>query len=289
MKLIVTGANGQLGKDVVRLAKQQGFEVYGFGREEMDVTSLEQVRKHVKTIKPDAIIHCAAYTKVDLAEEEIEQAYRVNAGGTRNVAVSGEEIGAKVCYISTDYVFDGTSSSPYQEYDRTNPLNVYGKSKLAGEELTKTLCSKYFIVRTSWVYGQEGHNFVKTMLRLAKERKEISVVDDQIGSPTYTVHLAGFLLQLVRSDYYGVYHASNTGSCSWYEFAKAIFQYANLDIAVKPIPTEQFPVKAKRPKFSVLNHIAIRTNGFDPLPHWQEGLKEFFMRNDESTRKILTS
>lgn len=281
MKLVVTGANGQLGKDVVKLARQQGFEVYGFGRDEMDVTSLEQVRNYVQTIKPDVIIHCAAYTNVDLAEEEVEQAYRVNANGARNVAVAGEEVRAKVCYISTDYVFDGTSSTPYREYDQTNPLSVYGKSKLAGEELTKTLCSKYFIVRTSWVYGKEGNNFVKTMLRLAKEREEISVVDDQIGSPTYTVHLADFLLKIVCSNYYGIYHASNTGSCSWYEFAKAIFEHANLDIIVNPITTEQFLAKANRPKFSLLDHIAIQTNGFELLPHWQEGLIDFFDKSEE--------
>lgn len=280
MKLIVTGANGQLGKDVVQLAKQRGFEVYGFGRDEMDVTSLDQVRTHVQTIQPDVIIHCAAYTKVDLAEDEVEQAYRVNANGSRNVAISAEEIGAKVCYISTDYVFDGTSTVPYQEYDQTNPLSIYGKSKLAGEELTKTLSSRYFIVRTSWVYGKEGNNFVKAMLRLAKERDQLSVVNDQIGSPTYTVHLANFLLQLVITENYGIYHASNTGSCSWYEFAKAIFKQANIDVIVNPITTDQFPAKAKRPKFSLLDHVAIRTNGFDLLPHWHEGLKEYFWKND---------
>ncbi|GAE26272.1 dTDP-4-dehydrorhamnose reductase [Halalkalibacter wakoensis JCM 9140] len=277
MKILITGASGQLGQDVTLLAKAQGHNVYAFGKNELDVTSFEQVNKEISTISPDVIIHCAAYTKVDLAETEVEKAYQVNANGSRNIAVCAEKVGAKVCYISTDYVFDGTSSTPYQEYDQTNPVSIYGKSKLAGEELTRTLSSKYFIVRTSWVFGSNGPNFVKTMLRLRKEREEVSVVNDQFGAPTYTKDLASFLLELVSSEKYGVYHASNSGHCTWHEFAEAIFKEAELPVTVKPISTEQFPTAAIRPKVSLLDDVMIRSNGFQPLRNWREALREFLI------------
>lgn len=276
MKIVVTGANGQLGTDVVIAARIEGYEVYGFNREELDITSIEQVLSKVCEIQPDVIIHCAAYTKVDLAETEVEKAFCVNANGSRNIAVAAEKIGAKVCYISTDYVFDGTSQVPYQEYDRTGPISIYGKSKLAGEELTKTISSKYFIVRTSWVYGHSGHNFVKTMLRLANEKDELSIVQDQVGAPTYTIDLAKFLLELVVTEKYGIYHASNTGKCSWYEFAEKIFEEAEVEIKLIPITTDQFPTPAKRPSFSLLDDLSIRTNGFQPLQDWRKGLKDYF-------------
>jgi dTDP-4-dehydrorhamnose reductase len=208
----------------------------------------------------------------------VETAYKVNVAGTRNVVVAAEKIGAKVCYISTDYVFDGTGSRPYQEYDMVHPINVYGKSKYAGELLTQSLSSKYFIVRTSWVYGHHGHNFVKTMLQLANERKEIKVVHDQIGSPTYTEDLALFLSELVATEKYGIYHASNRGMCSWYEFAKEIFLRSGIKINVNPITTEEYPTSARRPAYSVLDDIAIRVNGYSSLPHWKEGLDKFFRK-----------
>lgn len=280
MKVIVTGANGQLGQDLVKGLSGTDFMIYGYGRQELDVTDLTAVRSVISRLQPDVVIHAAAYTNVDQAETECDEAYRVNAFGSRNVAVAAEEAGAKMCYISTDYVFDGRTASPYHEYDQTNPLSVYGKSKLAGEELVKSLCSRYFIVRTSWVYGLHGHNFVKTMLRLAKDRKEVQVVDDQIGSPTYTAHLTRFIKELVQTEKYGIYHASNTGTCSWYVFAKAIFEEAGLEeIRVTPIQTKDFPRPAPRPPYSVLDHAAIRANGFTDFPHWREGLKEFFARD----------
>lgn len=215
MRVLLTGANGQLGHDLVAILSNQ-HQVFGVSRQYMDITDLTRVLDVVQTIKPDIVIHAAAYTRVDYAESDQDRAYLVNTYGTRNVTVAAQQTGAKMIYLSTDYVFDGQSKLPYIEYDRVNPLNVYGKSKLAGEELVKTLSDKYFIVRTSWLYGKQGNNFVKTMLKLAENRNEVSVVDDQVGSPTYTKDLAWFLSILSETDKYGIYHASNTGACSWF-------------------------------------------------------------------------
>ena len=275
MKIVVTGANGQLGRDLVRRLSAE-HEVYGFGREALDVRDPDACRDVLRRVRPDVVVHAAAYTAVDRAESEPDEAFRVNADGTRNIAMAAEEVGAKLCYVSTDYVFDGRKGRPYDEYDDTNPLNVYGRSKRAGEWLVQALCRKFFIVRTAWVYGAHGQNFVKTMLRLARERDVIRVVDDQVGSPTYTVDLADFLARLVVTDRYGIYHATNAGSCSWYEFARAIFEEAGLHVRVEPCTTDEFPRPAPRPKYSVLDHMAIRTNGFPDLRHWREALKEFF-------------
>lgn len=275
MKIVVTGANGQLGQELVRQLRQTNFELYPFTKSDLDITNENIVNEVITKIEPDIIINAAAYTKVDQAEVEEETAYLVNAFGQRNLAVAAEKVGAKVCYISTDYVFDGNSTVPYREYDKTNPLGVYGKSKLVGEELTKSLCSRYFIVRTAWVYGEFGQNFVKTMLRLAKEKEEINVVKDQIGSPTYTVDLASFIIDLVQTEKFGIYHCTNSGYCSWYEFAVAIFEESNIMMRVNPITTKQFPRPAERPKYSVLDNFAMKVNGFSMLRHWREALKEF--------------
>ncbi|MES0857705.1 dTDP-4-dehydrorhamnose reductase [Geobacillus sp. G4] len=275
MKIVVTGANGQLGQELVRQLQQTNFELYPFTKSDLDITNGNIVNEVITKIKPDIIINAAAYTKVDQAEVEEETAYLVNAFGQRNLAVAAEKVGAKICYISTDYVFDGNSTVPYREYDQTNPLGVYGKSKLVGEELTKSLCSRYFIVRTAWVYGEFGQNFVKTMLRLAKEKEEIGVVNDQIGAPTYTVDLTRFIIELVQTEKFGIYHCTNSSSCSWYEFAKAIFEESNISVKVNPITTEQFPRPAERPKYSVLDNFAMKVNGFQMLRHWREALKEF--------------
>ncbi|GAD15304.1 NAD(P)-dependent oxidoreductase [Geobacillus sp. Sah69] len=279
MKIIVTGANGQLGQELVRQLQQMNFELYSFTKRDLDITNESIVNDVITKIEPDIIINAAAYTKVDQAEVEEETAYLVNAFGQRSLAAAAEKVGAKICYISTDYVFDGNSTVPYREYDQTNPLGVYGKSKLVGEELTKSLCSRYFIVRTAWVYGEFGQNFVKTMLRLAKEKEEIGVVNDQIGAPTYTVDLARFIIELVQTEKFGIYHCTNSGSCSWYEFAKAIFEESNISVKVNPITTEQIPRPAARPKYSVLDNFAMKVNGFSMLRHWREALKEF-LRSD---------
>ncbi|MNZ72421.1 dTDP-4-dehydrorhamnose reductase [compost metagenome] len=280
MRVLVTGANGQLGQDLVKILVQAKHSVIGCDRDILDITDQIACLEQVQNYKPDAIIHCAAHTAVDLAESDIDNAYAVNAAGTRNMVVAAERIGAKFCYISTDYVFDGTSEVPYHEYDNTNPQSIYGKSKRAGEELVKSLSSKYFIVRTSWVYGLHGDNFVKTMLRLGSEKPEIKVVNDQKGSPTYTVDLAGFLLKLITTEKYGIYHASNSGECTWYEFAQAIFAEANAqgksyNIQVNPCTTEDFPRPAPRPRNSVMDHLSIRINGFEDIRSWREGLRDF--------------
>ena len=276
MRVVITGANGQLGHDLVRILGAE-HEVFGFGREELDITKLEQVRHVIGTIKPDAVIHSAAYTAVDLAESEEDCTYLVNAFGSRNVAMAAEEVGAKVCYISTDYVFDGQSEIPYREYDKTNPLGVYGKSKYAGEQLVQSVSTRYYIVRTSWVYGVNGNNFVKTMLKIGAERDQLKVVHDQIGSPTYTYDLCHFLNQLIQTDYYGIYHATNTGVCSWYEFAKAIFEESGMTVQIDPCTTEEFPRPAPRPKNSVMEHLAIRAQGLPDLRHWREALRDFLV------------
>lgn len=274
MKLLVTGANGQLGQDLMRLLKDE-FELYGFDRNEMDITDLEQCKQVMERVRPDAVIHTAAHTAVDLAESEPDAAYSVNAVGSRNVAVAAGLVGAKICYISTDYVFDGRADQPYNEYDSTNPTGIYGKSKRAGEIAVQTLNNRSFIVRTSWVYGLYGNNFVKTMLKLGREKDRLKVVHDQVGSPTYTVDLCAFLADLVRTEKYGIYHASNTGSCSWYEFAQAIFEESGIRIHLEPCTTEEFPRPAPRPAYSVMDHMSIRTNGFKDLRPWREGLRAF--------------
>jgi dTDP-4-dehydrorhamnose reductase len=275
MKILVTGASGQLGQELVRFSGRPDMEIIGAGRDRLDVTDPGQCRSVIRSFKPDAVIHCAAYTKVDQAESEPEEAYRINGEGTRNAVLAAEQIGAKFVYISTDYVFDGRANRPYLEHDRPNPQTVYGRSKLAGEEHVRSLSGRHFIVRTSWVFGKHGSNFVKTMLKLAEERDELKVVDDQIGSPTYTLDLARFLLELVRTDHYGIYHASNTGACSWYGFAKAIFEERGLDVRVVPCTTAEFPRPAPRPAYSVLDHGAIRARGFEPLRPWREALRSF--------------
>ncbi|MCM3288515.1 dTDP-4-dehydrorhamnose reductase [Paenibacillus sp. MER 180] len=275
MKILVTGVKGQLGSDVARFFVQKEHEVFGMSRDDMDITDSNQCHSVVTLLSPDVIIHCAAYTAVDKAEQDIVEAYRVNADGTRNLAAIAEKMGIKFCYVSTDYVFDGTATQPYHEYDNTNPVTIYGKSKRAGEILTQSLCSRYYIVRTSWVYGSNGNNFVKTMIKLGKELNELKVVSDQVGSPTYTEDLAYFIEQLIGTDKYGIYHASNQGQCSWYDFACAIFEEKSINITVHPCTTEEFPRPAPRPRFSVMEHMSIKSNNFVDLPPWRESLVKF--------------
>ncbi|KKO54757.1 dTDP-4-dehydrorhamnose reductase [Paenibacillus sp. DMB20] len=288
MKVLVTGARGQLGQDVVTIFQKAGHDVIACDRKELDITDLERSRKVVSTHGPKIIIHCAAYTAVDAAETDVDGAYLVNAVGSRNIALAAEDAQAKLVYISTDYVFDGKGEQSYHEYDNTDPQSIYGKSKRAGEILVQNLCSKWFIVRTSWAFGLYGNNFVKTMLRLGREKPLLQVVHDQTGSPTYTVHLARFLLDLAATEKYGVYHASNSGACTWYEFTEAIMEEARellgwpITATLEPCTTDQFPRPAPRPANSVMEHLSIRTNGFEDLPHWREGLRQFLlaMRHD---------
>lgn len=277
MKVLITGAQGQLGKDLQDRFNAVGdYKVFSFGHDELDITQPNRVQELITTIGPDIVIHAAANTDVDGCELEPDNAYRINALGSRNIAVASAKTGAKLVYISTDYVFDGKAQRPYTEFDATNPISVYGKSKLAGERYVAGLSDKYFIVRTSWLYGQHGHNFVKTMLRLAKEKNELAVVDDQIGSPTYTKDLARFIGNLVQTELYGIYHATNTGSCSWYKFARTIFDIAGLNhIKVRPISTSELGRPAPRPPYSVLDHYCIRLEGLTDLRSWEEALQEY--------------
>lgn len=276
MKIVVTGASGQLGLDIVAHFQAQGHEVHGFSSKQMDITDLNKVREILVRIHPTIIVHSAAYTQVDQSELEIDKAFQVNAIGSRNMAMVASEIKARLVYISTDYVFDGTGSIPYNEYDATNPQSIYGKSKLAGEEYIRQWVSEHYIMRTSWVFGIHGNNFVKTMLKLGAERDQINVVHDQIGSPTYTRDIAAFIEEVIRNDYFGTYHVSNSGVCSWYEFAKAIFEVSgNVRVQVSPVTTSEFPRPAPRPTYSVMDHMAIRLNGFNDLRPWKDALVAF--------------
>lgn len=278
MKIFVTGASGQLGTDLVDLFQEKGFEVFGISSKDLDITDALAVNRFILEKDPDIIIHSAAYTKVDQAERDRDEAYAVNAYGTRNIAMAARTCSAKLIYISTDYVFDGLSRVPYNEFSPTSPQSVYGKSKLAGEQFVREWIPQHYIIRTSWLFGKHGPNFVNTMLRLAEERTQLNVVHDQFGSPTYAVDLAEFILQLLDKELYGTYHVSNTGICTWYEFSKEIFQQAGLyHVQVNPVTTSQFPRPAPRPAYSVMDHMAIRLNGLKDLRHWKEALSAFLL------------
>jgi dTDP-4-dehydrorhamnose reductase len=277
MKILVTGANGQLGYEITKKFNTSN-EVFTFSREEMDITDFEVSASIIKRIQPDLIIHCAAYTAVDKAEVDKDLAFLVNYAATKNISLCAEEIGATLCYISTDYVFDGLTSVPYLEHDETKPINIYGKSKRTGEIAVETFCSKFFIIRTSWLYGEYGSNFVKTMIRLAETNNSIRVVNDQIGTPTYTEDLANFIFDLVQTKHYGIYHASNEGECSWFDFAQAIFEIRKLAVKAEPCSTNEFPRLACRPSYSVLDNLNIRIHGFKDLRPWREALEDFLGR-----------
>ena len=275
MRILVTGASGQLGYDVERELERRGIEHLGTSSRELDITDREAVERLMAAYRPDAAIHCAAYTKVDLAEDEPERCWAVNADGTRNLAAACREIGAKMLYISTDYVFPGTGEQFRRTDDPVSPVNTYGRSKLAGELAVQSLLEKYFIVRISWVFGKNGNNFVKTMLRLAETKAELSVVCDQIGSPTYTADLAPLLCDMVQTERYGVYHATNEGTCAWSEFAEAIFELAGRQVVVHPIPTSAYPTRAARPLNSRMSKGCLHSNGFQELPEWKNALARY--------------
>ena len=275
MKILVTGVKGQLGYDIVNVCKERNIDVKGVDIEEMDITNYEQVKKVITESKVDAVIHCAAYTAVDAAEENVDICKKINVEGTRNIALLCKELDIKMMYFSTDYVFDGLGKRPWQEYDERNPLNMYGLTKCDGERVVENLISKHFIVRISWVFGVNGNNFIKTMLRLGKERGAVSVVNDQIGSPTYTADLAELSVDMIITEKYGIYHATNEGICSWYDFACEIFKQANMDVEVIPVDSDAFPVKAKRPKNSRMAKEQLDKNGFNRLPTWQDALKRY--------------
>lgn len=276
MEVLVTGASGQLGHDVCHALSEREIGCRGVCAADMDVTDHAAVRNCIKDCRPDAVIHCAAYTAVDQAEDEPERCWTVNAEGTRNIALSCREFDAKIIYISTDYVFPGSGERSYRPDDPTGPLNVYGQSKLEGELAIQTLMERFFIVRTSWLFGSIGRNFVRTMLRMTQA--EVNVVCDQVGSPTYSVDLAQLLCDMVITEKYGVYHASNEGVCSWAEFAEEIFRLSGNNTKVNPVPTAQYPTKAVRPLNSRLNKGKLEEAGFSRLPPWQEALKRYLWR-----------
>jgi dTDP-4-dehydrorhamnose reductase len=272
MRILVTGYNGQLGYGVVKQGLQAGLSMYGVGRQELDITNQQDVTYYIKHLKPDAIIHCAAYTEVDKAEDDQKVCWDVNVNGTKYLAKKAKSVQAKFMYISTDYVFDGTGEAPYIESDETNPLGYYGLTKLEGEKVVNQLIDQSFIVRVSWLFGINGNNFIKTMLRLADKEDELNVVGDQYGSPTYTYDLATLLIDMIKSEKYGTYHATNEGFCNWAEFAKEIFKQTKKDVQVNTITTEEFPTRAIRPKNSRLSKAKLIENGFTTLPTWQEAL-----------------
>ncbi len=276
MKVLVTGAKGQLGTDLMNELEKRGIESIGVDVQEMDITDREACMRVISESKADAVIHCAAYTAVDAAEDNVDLCRKINGEGTRNVALACQATGAKMMYISTDYVFDGQGTRPWEPDDNRSPLNVYGQTKYEGELAVEELVEKFFTVRIAWVFGVAGKNFIKTMLRLGKERGAVSVVDDQVGSPTYTYDLARLLVDMIQTDYYGCYHATNEGLCSWYEFACEIFRQAGMDeVKVTPVSSDQFPVKAVRPANSRMSKAKLEENGFEPLPTWQDALGRF--------------
>jgi len=291
-KVLVTGAAGQLGSALC-VELSEDFLVIPTTRKECDITDLEATMDFVRRHEPNVIVNCAAYTDVDGCELQPERAFAVNALGARNVAIAAREVGAKLVHISTDYVFDGEKKGPYLEWDVPRPINVYGQSKLLGEEYVKEQIHSFFILRTAWLYGIKGRNFVKTMLRLAEERQEIKVVCDVCGTPTYAGDLARQIKVLLATDCYGTYHCSSQGSCTWYEFALEVFESAGFvregrtkggavlisnapnrrKVVVRPIPKEEFPQPAQRPVNSVLDNYLLRLQHLDGMPHWAESLR----------------
>lgn len=275
MKILVTGYKGQLGHDVVKVLEQRGIECLGVDIEQFDITDPGAVRTFISGYCPDAVIHCSAYTAVDKAEDEAELCEAVNAGGTRNIAAVCRELDAKMIYISTDYVFSGIGNSEFEINDSTEPLSVYGSTKLAGELAVRELLLKYIIVRISWAFGLNGRNFVKTMLRLGKEQGEVNIVCDQIGSPTYTADLSKLLCDMVVTEKYGTYHATNEGFCSWAEFAEEIFHQAGYNTKVNHITTSEYPAKARRPMNSRMSRKSLDNAGFHRLPAWKDALGRY--------------
>ncbi|WP_294379499.1 dTDP-4-dehydrorhamnose reductase [uncultured Clostridium sp.] len=274
--ILVTGVNGQLGYDVVKVLNKRKIECLGIDKEELDITDSEAVNKYITKLKPECVIHCAAYTAVDKAEDDIEMCTKVNVNGTENIAKACKEIDSKMIYISTDYVYDGKGDKPFEVNGNIAPQSVYGKTKYEGELKVKELLKKYFIVRISWVFGINGNNFVKTMIRLGKEKESLNVVCDQIGSPTYTADLAPLLCDMAISEKYGIYNATNEGFCSWAEFAEEIMKQAGLKCKINPIPTSEYPSKAVRPFNSRMSKKALINNGFTLMEDWREALKKYF-------------
>lgn len=275
MKVLVTGVKGQLGFDVCRELDRRNIENKGIDRDDCDITDEQAVLSYIKNYAPDVVVHCAAYTAVDRAEDEKEICYNVNVKGTEYIARACKEIDAKMVYISTDYVFEGTGDKAYEVQDNTAPDNTYGITKYQGEEAVRKILSKYFIIRISWVFGINGNNFINTMMKLGESRSELNVVADQIGSPTYTYDTAPLICDMIATEKYGTYHATNEGYCSWADLAEYIFSVTGQKVLVHHIKSEEYPTKASRPKNSRLSKASLDNAGFKRLPDWQDAVKRY--------------
>ena len=277
MRVLVTGVKGQLGHDVMEELAKRGYEGIGVDVEEMDITDPEKVEQVITESNVDAVVHCAAWTAVDAAEEKEELCRKINAGGTENIAKVCEKLDIKMMYFSTDYVFNGNGTRPWEPDDPYDPLDVYGKTKAEGEEAVIAHVKKYFILRIAWVFGINGHNFVKTMLNLAKTHEKLTVINDQIGTPTYTYDLARLVVDMILTDKYGKYHVTNEGGyISWYDFTRAIFEEAGItNVTVTPVTSEEYGAAAKRPYNSRMDRSKLVKEGFTPLPDWRDALKRY--------------
>lgn len=279
MRILVTGVKGQLGHDVMNELAKRGHTGIGVDVEEMDITDAKKVDEVIRASEVEAVIHCAAYTAVDAAEDQVELCRKINAEGTENIAKVCKELDIKMMYISTDYVFDGEGTRPWEPDDERHPLNVYGLTKYEGELAVEKYLDKFFTIRIAWVFGVNGKNFIKTMLKLSETHDELNVVDDQIGSPTYTYDLAVLLVDMIETEKYGRYHATNEGLCSWYDFAVEIFKQAGMDVKVTPVSTAEYtaayPGQAKRPMNSRISKEKLSDNGFERLPSWQDAVGRY--------------
>lgn len=279
--ILVTGSTGQLGSDVVKELLKRGYSTLSPNRSEFNLCSEDSIRNYILNSNCEAIVHCAAYTQVDKAEDEKDLCIKINTTATKHIVKCAKILDIPMIYISTDYVFDGTKDGKYTENDETNPINIYGESKLAGEKYVQEILDKYYIVRTSWVFNINGKNFIETMLRLSKANNQLSIVNDQIGSPTYTKDLSRLLVDMLETSKYGLYHATNEGYCSWYEFANTIFKLANINIDIKAINSNEYASRAKRPLNSKLSKDKLIEYGFKPLPHWEDALKDYLIRRGD--------
>jgi len=281
MRVLVTGFNGQLGFDIIKRLERLGIECRGVDIQDFDLTRETDVMEYIRSYQPDIVVHCAAFTAVDRAEDEKELCYAVNVTGTENIARACREVEARLMYFSTDYVFNGEGEQAFEIDDQHGARSYYGLTKAMGETKVAEFVERHFIVRISWVFGINGSNFVKTMLRLGREKSEVSVVADQIGSPTYTRDLAVLVCDMLQTDKYGLYHATNEGYCSWFEFAVAIFEQAGLDCVVRPVTSEQYPTKAVRPKNSRLSKDSLDRAEFERLPAWRDALARYLVELGE--------
>lgn len=287
MKVLITGAKGQLGKQITNILRNgqseigklpkeyENVEIIGVDVDVLDITDINAVRSYLTDVKPEIIINCAAYTNVDACESNEDLAFKINALGPRNLAIISNEVNAKLVHVSTDYVFSGEGTVPFKEYDETIPVSAYGKTKLAGEKFVREIADKYYIIRTAWLYGYEGSNFVYTIIKAGKEKGNLTVVDDQRGNPTNAEDLAHHMLKVAVTEEYGTYHCTGTGECSWYDFASKIIEFSNIDCKVDPVTSNDYVRAAKRPSYSSLDNMMLRVTVGDEMRKWEDALKVF--------------